>query len=249
MHLSLIIPCYRDAPHLAWALGEVIQTLSHTSWDWEIILVNDASPDDCGRIIEELIKEHSKYRIRSLHHEKNTGRGRAVMDGFAMATGRYIGFIDIDLEVHCRYIPSMVEALESGADVAVAHRHYNVGPQVIHRAIMSKGYIWLMNHLLGLHMRDTEAGYKFFNAERIAPVMAETENPGWFWDTEIMVRAHLAGLKLAFVPALFLRRPDKASTVRLFSDSLAYVKNLLAFRQKMQGMRPQLQASSTTSQG
>ena len=231
--LSLVIPCYRDAPHLAWAVGEVIQTLRHTTWTWEIILVNDASPDECGQIIEALIKEHSQYRLRSLHHEKNTGRGRAVMDGIALAAGRYVGFIDIDLEVHCRYIPSMIQALEHGADVAVAHRHYNVGPQVIHRAIMSKGYIWLMNRLLGFHMKDTEAGYKFFRVSRIAPVLAETRDPGWFFDTEIMARSYLAGLKLAFVPVLFLRRPDKASTVKLFSDSLSYFKNLLAFRQKI----------------
>jgi glycosyltransferase involved in cell wall biosynthesis len=233
LDLSLVIPCYRDAPHLAWAIGEVIQTMKHTTWSWEIILVNDASPDDCGKIIEELIQQHSGYRLRSLHHEKNTGRGRAVMDGIAMAAGRYVGFIDIDLEVHSRYIPSMIEALEQGADVAVAHRHYNIGPQVIHRAIMSKGYIWLMNHLLGFHMKDTEAGYKFFRADSIAPVLAETHDPGWFFDTEIMARAHLAGLKLAFVPTLFLRRPDKASTVRLFTDSIAYIKNLLAFRKQM----------------
>lgn len=233
LDLSLIVPCYRDAPHLAWAISEVIQTLSHTTWTWEIIMVNDASPDDCGKIIEDLIKEHGAYRLRSLHHEKNTGRGRAVMDGLAMAEGKYFGFIDIDLEVHCRYIPSMVEALEKGADVAVAHRHYNVGPQVIHRAIMSKGYIWMMNHLLGFHMKDTEAGYKFFRADSIAPVLAETHDPGWFFDTEIMARSHLAGLKLAFIPVLFLRRPDKASTVRLISDSLAYIKNLFRFRDEV----------------
>lgn len=231
--LSLVIPCYRDAPHLAWAVGEIIQTLKHTTWTWEIVLVNDASPDDCGRIIEDLIKQHSAHRLRSLHHEKNTGRGRAVMDGIALAAGKYVGFIDIDLEVHCRYIPSMIEALEHGADVAVAHRHYNVGIQVIHRAIMSKGYIWLMNCLLGFHMKDTEAGYKFFRTRSIAPVLAQTKDPGWFFDTEIMARAHLAGLRLAFVPVLFLRRPDKASTVRLFSDSLAYFKNLLRFRRQM----------------
>lgn len=233
LDISLVIPCYRDAPHLAWAVGEIIKTLSRTTWSWEIILVNDASPDECGVIIEKLIRAHAGHQLRALHHEKNTGRGRAVMDGMALAQGRYAGFIDIDLEVHCRYIPSMIEALEHGADVAVAHRHYNVGIQVIHRAIMSKGYIWLMNRLLGFHMKDTEAGYKFFRMSRIAPVLEQTKDPGWFFDTEIMARAHLAGLRLAFVPVLFLRRPDKASTVKLFSDSLAYFKNLLRFRRAM----------------
>jgi hypothetical protein len=55
------------------------------------------------------------------------------------------------------------------------------------------------------------------------------QDQGWFWDTEIMVRAHLAGLRIAELPALFARCTDKKSTVRIWRDSLDYFRKLRQF--------------------
>ncbi len=231
--VTVIIPCFRDAPHLAQGVDEVIKTMTRTKWRWEIILVNDASPDDCGEIIERLIRERPEAPLRAIHHATNTGRGKAVMDGVLAARGDVVGFIDIDLEVHSRYIPAMVQAIEEGLDVAAAYRVYRVRPGVILRAVLSKGYLKMVNFALSAHMKDTEAGYKFFKRERIAPLFGEVRHAGWFWDTEIMIRAQRAGLRVGFVPALFLRRPDKASTVRLVRDTLDYLRCLWAFRSEL----------------
>lgn len=236
--VSIIIPCYRDAPHLAQGVAEVAATLERARWRWEIILVNDASPDDCAAVIDRLIREHPRWPLRALHHAVNTGRGRAVMDGVEASRGGIAGFIDIDLEVHARYIPALVRAIEEGVDVASAYRVYRVRPGVMLRAALSKGYLKLVNLLLGTRMKDTEAGYKFFRRERILPLFPRLRNNGWFWDTEVMVRAERAGLRVGFVPALFLRRPDKASTVRLARDTLDYLRCLLAFRRELRGQAP-----------
>jgi hypothetical protein len=77
---------------------------------------------------------------------------------------------------------------------------------------------------------DTEAGFKFFNREKILPVINEVQDNHWFWDTEIMVRAFYHGLKMNEVPILFIRKNQKYSTLKTFSDTLYYFKKLLEFR-------------------
>lgn len=234
--LSVVIPCYRDAPHLRANVESVIRVLQGTRHSFEIILVNDASPDRDREIILELMTDFPEF-LRMVDHPVNTGRGRAVTDGMLEARGKYTGFLDIDLEVAAHYIAPLVAQLEDGADVACAHRIYRTTFSLVHRAVLSMGYSRLVRAMLREDLADTEAGFKFFRRERILPVLSECKDPGWFWDTEIMVRAKLAGLRIAFLPVLFLRNPDKSSTVRIWHDSVTYWKRLMPFRREVEGLR------------
>ena len=60
--------------------------------------------------------------------------------------------------------------------------------------------------------------------------MDEIRDPGWFWDTEFMVRAGRRGLRIEEIPGAYIRRYDKTSTVRGLRDSVRYFAKLLAFR-------------------
>jgi glycosyltransferase involved in cell wall biosynthesis len=249
LDLSLVIACYNEEYELAESVRQIVEILESTRWSWELIFVDDCSRDRTRELIDELLVTYAGYNFRKLFHEHNTGRGRAVTDGFHLARGRFIGYIDIDLEVHARYIPSMLLALEYGADVATAHRIYKVQPRLLNRFIASQGYAHLMRWLLGVHLQDTETGYKFFNRERILPLLNQVDNERWFWDTEIMVRAVLAGLTIREIPCLFIRRYDKQSTVNVVADSIDYFKNLWRFRgvvRQLRAAQPLSTASAST---
>ena len=69
------------------------------------------------------------------------------------------------------------------------------------------------------------------------PLLDECQDPGWFWDTEIMALAKLSGLEVVEVPCLFLRRDDKRSTLRLLPATLDYLKKLAAFRRRLRSRR------------
>jgi hypothetical protein len=84
---------------------------------------------------------------------------------------------------------------------------------------------------------DTETGFKFFRREALLPVLDAIHDPGWFWDTEFMVRAHLRGLRIAEIPGAYVRRSDKTSTVRGVRDSWTYFGKLLAFRRELRSAR------------
>ncbi len=230
--LSVILPCYCEESHFGSSLERIIAILEHTGWAYEIILVEDGSPDNTAALVREAEKQYSQ--VRAVFHEKNQGRGAAVVSGLKAARAPFAGFIDIDLEVDPCYIPALVMELEKGVDVATGWRHYNTSMHGLMRYVSSKVYHDISRWMLGIRLHDTETGYKFFRREAILPVAETVSARGWFWDTEIMVRAKLAGLRIVEMPVLFKRRPEKKSTVRLLPDSLDYYRNLRRLRKQLQ---------------
>ena len=235
--VSIVVACYNEEPHLAASVAEVVGTMEDLRRPYEIVFVDDCSRDGTRRVIQEVVAAHPGVQTQVILHEKNKGRGATVTDGFRASRGGVTGYLDIDLEVHSRYIPSLVRAIEEGADVATVHRIYALQLGSLDRYFMSRGYSWLVRHLLDIPFHDTESGYKFFRRERLLPVLDSIEDPGWFWDTEFMARAHLAGLKVAEVPGAYLRRYDKQSTVKGLRDSVQYFGRLLRFRRRLRGGR------------
>jgi glycosyltransferase involved in cell wall biosynthesis len=231
--LSLVVPCYNEAGHLRASVAAVLEVLDQMRWDYEVVFVDDASRDDTRRVIEELCA--ASDRCRAVFHERNRGRGAAFKTGFAASSGRVTGFIDIDLEVHASYVPPLVNLVERhGQDVATGYRYYLLRQTgAVHRFLLSQVYRAVLKALLDCGVRDTETGCKFFRRETAGAVVLGSDADGWFWDTEVMARAALADLRITEWPVLFLRRWDKASTVRLLPDTWRYLVELHRFRPKV----------------
>jgi hypothetical protein len=155
-----------------------------------------------------------------------------VGDGFRAAKGEIVGFIDIDLEISPVYTICCVLEVQDGANVAIGERIYRLQPRFVHRHILSRVYSWLVRRILGLPFIDTEAGFKFFRREAALELLELTHDQGWFWDTEIVANAHYQGFRVAEVPCLFQRNPNKTSTVKPIRDSIQYFRKLTAFRRQ-----------------
>lgn len=235
--LSLVIACYNESPHLEASMAATFEVLDALNWTWEIIFVDDASPDDTWAVINRIVAANPGRPLRTIQHARNVGRGGTVADGLRAATGRYAGFFDIDLEVHPRYLLPCVLELQRGADVATAQRIYRFQWRSLDRYVLSRGYQWLLRRMIQVPVVDTETGFKLFRRERILPVLDQCADTGWFWDTEIMVRADMAGLTLTEVPALFIRRFDKTSTVKPLRDTWDYLLKIWRFRATVRGLR------------
>jgi len=236
--VSVVIACYNEEQTLGTSFLEIKETLESLGHPFEIIFVDDVSRDRTRAILAEIVAGNPNLDIRLLLHERNLGRGATVTDGFRVARGEIAGYLDVDLEVHSRYIPSLVRAIEKGADIATVHRIYAFQLTSLDRYVMSRGYSFLVRRLLGVSLRDTETGFKFFNRERALPVLESIRDPGWFWDTEFMVRGARAGLRIVEIPGAYIRRADKTSTVSGLRDSFRYFGKLLAFRRALRSPRP-----------
>jgi glycosyltransferase involved in cell wall biosynthesis len=236
--LSLVLACYDEAEHLRASFAEIRDTLEQAGWPSEVVFVDDASRDGTPEILDEIVAAHPHLDLRVIRHERNRGRGATVTDGFRAARGEIAGYLDVDLEVHCRYVPSLVRVIEQGADVATLRRIYAFQLRSLDRYLMSRGYSFLVRRLLRVPYRDTETGFKFFRRAKVLPLLDEIEDAGWFWDTEFMVRAARHGLNVVEVPGAYIRREDKTSTVRGLRDSVRYFLALLRFRRRLKAEGP-----------
>jgi glycosyltransferase involved in cell wall biosynthesis len=232
-HVSVVLACYNEEETLRDSFAEIRDTLLEMQRPFEVLFVDDVSRDRTREIIRELVSAHPTLDLKVILHETNQGRGATVTDGFRAARGAVAGYLDVDLEVHSRYIPSLVRAIDRGADVAVLRRIYAFQLKSLDRYVMSRGYSFLVRKVLHVKLSDTETGYKFFRREALLPVIDAIEDPRWFWDTEFMVRAALRGLRIVEIPGAYIRRADKRSTVRGLRDSIEYFGRLLRFRRAL----------------
>lgn len=229
--LSIILACYNEGPTFEKSVLEIVRVLKKIRKTWEIIFVEDKSDDDTIEVVQRLSKRIKSSR--AIFHKKNEGRGKSVADGIRVARGEVCGYLDVDLEVSANYIPLFYKEVKEGRDMVVGRRFYEGGLKSLTRYLASKVYALLVNLLLKIPISDTEAGYKFFNRAKILPVLERVGDNHWFWDTEICARAYWAGLLISQVPALFIRRGDKESTVKLFPDSWNYLIKILKFKNQI----------------
>ncbi|MCM8787388.1 MAG: glycosyltransferase family 2 protein [Candidatus Omnitrophica bacterium] len=229
---SLILPCYNEEEHILKSVKTIIDTIKHLPYSSEIIFIDDKSKDKTRTLLKK-IKTLYKLPIGIIFHNENMGRGATVAEGIKKAKGKVAGFIDIDCEISPIYIPLFISSIYEGFDVVSAHRVYEFNLFSFHRWLASKIYSYLIKKIFKFKLNDTEAGYKFFNREKIIPVLKKVKDNHWFWDTEVMIKATLAGLKIKEIPCVFIRRKDKTSTVKIIPDTFKYFKNIIRLRKEL----------------
>lgn len=220
--LTLIFPTYNELPHLHDSIVRIEEFCRAVRQPIDVVFVDDCSSDGTT----DALKAYEKRGHRVLYHAKNQGRGAAVTTGIHATNTPYVGFIDIDMEVDIFSMLPLLEQMKKGGDVVLGMRVYKLRPSIMHRYALSVGYQHVSARYLGLPRRDTETGFKLFRREAIMPVLEKVQSKGWFWDTEIVARAHIMGLDIREVPVLFWRRSDKYTSVRLAEDVVQYLREL-----------------------
>lgn len=119
MLISVIIPCYRSENTLEEVVCGLIQVIELSGYDYEIILVSDASPDNVFSVIERLAAMNN--RITGLELARNFGQHAALMAGYRVCTGDIVVTMDDDGQTPAESFFSLVDAILAGADVAFAH--------------------------------------------------------------------------------------------------------------------------------
>lgn len=239
MDVSIILPCFNEAQVLGKAVSAIRNTLDKTIYKYEIIIAEDASTDGSDKIAKELSQRYEN--IIWLHRDNKRGRGSAVSNAIRKARGRIVGFIDVDLETPAHYIYPAIIEIDNGADIATCIRIFKLGINQLFfrfpKVLSHYCYLWLSRKILGMKLTDIEAGFKFFNKERILPILDEINDEHWFWDTELMARSYYKNYKIVEKPMLFLPNYQRRSKVNLVEVSLDYIRKLLKFRKIVKHLR------------
>jgi len=164
MFFSLIIPTYNERQNILPLLHQVMFTLEKVTDTFEIIVVDDDSPDGTWQVAEELAKENSHLRVIRRQGEK--GLATAVVAGWKAARGEILGVMDGDLQHPPETLPALLDSmLNTHADIVVASRHVEGGGvsewSFIRRLISWGGMVVASFMLPGMlrMVRDPMSGY------------------------------------------------------------------------------------------
>lgn len=163
--LSVVIPCYNEV-HTVEALLEAVHAVSVD--DKEIIVVNDGSTDGTTELLQSKLRDKITVLIQ---HARNQGKGAALRDGIAAATGEIVIIQDSDLEYNPQEYHRLIQPILDGkADIVYGSRFLGHGP---HRVLFFWHYLGnrfltlLSNMFTNMNLSDMETGYKVFRREVI----------------------------------------------------------------------------------
>ena len=134
--ISAFFPAYNDAATISSMVIATLLTLPKVTDDYEVIVVNDGSPDHTGEMLKELARVYPQVRV--VTHEKNRGYGGALRSGFAAATKTWIFYTDGDAQYDPRELPRLVEAVTEDCDVVNGYKIARSDP--LHRVLIGRLY-------------------------------------------------------------------------------------------------------------
>ncbi|GAB7004234.1 bifunctional glycosyltransferase family 2/GtrA family protein [Nocardioides sp. AN3] len=225
--VELVIPVHNEEHVLERSVRRLDDYLCGLPYRCRIVIADNASTDGTWRVAEELAA--ALPRVRALHLA-DKGRGRALKAAWATSTAEVVGYMDVDLSTDLRAIAPLVAPLLSGhSDLAIGSRLAR-GSRVVRgpkREIISRCYNLLLRGVLATSFSDAQCGFKAIRrdvAERLVP---QVQDGGWFFDTELLVLAEEAGLRIHEVPVDWNDDPDsRVDIVTTALDDLRGVRRL-----------------------
>jgi len=156
------------------------------------------------------------------------GRGGALRSIWSQSNADVLAYMDVDLSTDLNALLPLVAPLMSGhSDVAIGTRLAR-GARVLRgprREVLSRGYNLLLQTTLGTKFSDAQCGFKAIRRDKARDLLPHTQDGGWFFDTELLVLAERAGLRIHEVPVDWTDDPDSRVNVR--ATALADLRGIL----------------------
>jgi len=179
MKISVIIPCYNEEHTILKVIRLVHESLNR--YEYEIILVDDASKDNTKMLLEEYSRSDEKLEV--IYHDINSGKGAALRTGFNAAIGDVVIIQDADLEYDPSDYGKLIKPIQEGkADIVYGSRFKSGDAgRVLYfwHQIGNMFLTFLSNMFTNLNLTDMETGYKVFRKEVLDQITMEENRFGF----------------------------------------------------------------------
>ena len=207
--ISIVMPVYNDEKFIGDSIERAIEILDMMFEDYELIVVDDGSTDDTGKIIVRY-----DATIMPVLLCENRGKGAAFMAGVKRATHEYVVMLDSDLQIEPYELDPFFKLMNIyNADVVIGNkRHdYSITEYPPVRWLVSNTYNFMCRMLFGIRVRDTQCGLKLFKRSALLRVMPRLLVKRFAFDIELIVALQRKGIRIIDAPVNVMRRQNVGS--------------------------------------
>lgn len=223
--VEIVVPVHNEQAALAASIRRLRHYLvTAFPLSYRVTIADNASTDSTWAIARSLSQELRDVRAIRLDEK---GRGRALRQAWAGSDATVLAYMDVDLSTDLNALLPLVAPLVSGhSDVAIGSRLARSarvlrGPK---RELISRSYNLILHAALATRFTDAQCGFKAIRADAAHALLPLVHDDAWFFDTELLVLAERAGLRIHEVPVDWTDDPD--SRVDIVSTAAADLKGV-----------------------
>jgi len=227
--IDIVIPVYNEERDLGPSVRRLHDYLgSEFPFPAIITIADNASKDGTLAVAQSLANELT--RVRVIHLDKK-GRGRALRAAWLQSDAAVVAYMDVDLSTDLRALLPLVAPLLSGhSDLAIGSRlargaRVKRGPK---REIISRCYMLVLRLALGANFTDAQCGFKAVRTSVAKQLLPLVKDEAWFFDTELLILAQRAGLRVHEVPVDWTDDPD--SRVAIMRTAIEDLRGVVRLR-------------------
>ncbi|WP_436497919.1 glycosyltransferase [Actinokineospora sp. HUAS TT18] len=223
--LDVVVPVHNEEHDLEPCVRRLHAHLeTHFPYRFRVTIADNASADGTWAAAQALAEELPDVRAVRLAEK---GRGRALHATWLGSDAEVLAYMDVDLATDLAALSPLVAPLISGhSDIAIGSRLAR-GARVVRgpkRELISRAYNLLLRGTLAARFSDAQCGFKAIRADVARELLPHVADTGWFFDTELLVLAQRAGLRIHEVPVDWIDDPD--SRVDIVATALADLRGI-----------------------
>merc|ERR1712002_981361 len=228
--ISVLLPTYNEKENLPFIIWLLVKYLEEDDINYEIIIIDDNSPDGTIDVAKQLQKIYGEKKIVLKPRSGKLGLGTAYIHGMLHANGDFIVIMDADLSHHPKYIPQMIKKQkECDYDIVSGTRYAGDGGVYgwdLKRKIISRTANYLAQIMLQPGASDLTGSFRLYKRSALSNIIGSVVSKGYVFQMEIIVRARQFGYTIAEVPISFVDRFYGESKLG-GNEVFLYIKGLL----------------------
>uniref|UniRef100_A0A3B3QQW0 Dolichol-phosphate mannosyltransferase subunit 1 n=1 Tax=Paramormyrops kingsleyae TaxID=1676925 RepID=A0A3B3QQW0_9TELE len=227
---SVLLPTYNERENLPLIVWLLVKYFGESGYDYEIIVIDDRSPDGTLEVAEQLQNIYGADKIILRPREKKLGLGTAYIHGIKHATGNFVIIMDADLSHHTLLLCACYrKQREGGFDLVSGTRYSGDGGVYgwdLRRKLISRGANFLTQVLLRPGASDLTGSFRLYKKEVLGQLVKKCVSKGYVFQMEMIVRARQLGYSIGEVPITFVDRVYGESKLG-GNEIVSFLKGLL----------------------